>query len=364
MIPFIDFDNDFLDTEALLFLSGASGGTGVEATATGNPLVFTTDLARPLKSLLIPFTPQQEGTGDPSPSNVRSIIPWNGLTVFGGGKNLLNVADRQSGYISSAGVVVLDNTNVSFGYVFLKANTVYTASTSVIVENIGTCLFETDKTTVISRQNNVQRTSITIPADTKDRYLRIWINYDGGTELNNKTDSEIVALFAPQIEAGQTATAYEPYRPITETDIVFPSPVYGGTLDVVSGVLTVTHGVIAKTWGDFTNKTSLGDNTRGTLNISSYPSKPSSEAVDAKCNIAPRGTGWSTDSIHFYTNEGSCIVFLPNGTDASTEIQIVYPLATPRTIQLTPQQITALVGDNTIWSDTNGDLTAVYLKKG
>ena len=128
-------------------------------------------------------------------------------------------------------------------------------------------------------------------------------------------------------------------------------------------MLSVEWASLTKIWGDFGNKTSLGDNTRGTLNISSYPSKPTSEAVDAKCNVAPQNSGWSTDSIHFYTNEGSCIVFLPNDTDASTEIQVVYPLATPQEIQLTPEQITALVGDNTIWSDTNGENTVVYLKK-
>ena len=226
----------------LMLLKGVTGGSkAIETTATGNPLTFVTDLAKPLKSLLVPFLPVQSGSGNPSPSNIRTIVPWDGLTV-----------------------------------------------------------------------------------------------YQSGADTSNPT----------------------------ETDIVFQSPVYGGALDAVTGVLTVEWVSLTKTWGDFSNKTSLGDNTRGTLNISAYPSKPSSEAVDAKCNIAPRGTGWSTDSVHFYTNEGSCIVFLPNDTDASTEIQVVYPLATPQEIQLTPQQITAIVGDNTIWSDADGSMTAIYLKKG
>ena len=42
---------------------------------------------------------------------------------------------------------------------------------------------------------------------------------------------------------------------------------------------------------------------------------------------------------------------------------LVYPLASPQTVQLTPAQITALVGKNTIWSDADGTMTAVYLKK-
>lgn len=155
-------------------------------------------------------------------------------------------------------------------------------------------------------------------------------------------------------EKGSTASAYEPYN----------ATAYGGTLDLTTGVLTVEWYELAKTWGDFIGKTSLGDNTRGVLSIATYPSKTVGQTEGAKCNIAPRGTGWSADSVHFYTNEGSCIVFLPNDTESSTEIQIVYPLATPLVYQLTPQEIQTLIGANVLWSDLNGDLTVTYKKKG
>lgn len=58
-------------------IMGLNGGAGIPvitATATGNPLTFETDLARPLKSLVIPFTPIQEGSGNPSPINIRPFI--------------------------------------------------------------------------------------------------------------------------------------------------------------------------------------------------------------------------------------------------------------------------------------------------
>lgn len=82
---FLSDEMPFSFDELLLF-GAASGGKAIEATATGNPLTFLTDLAKPLKSLLIPFTPIQQGTGDPSPTNVRNILPWDGLTVKHGGK--------------------------------------------------------------------------------------------------------------------------------------------------------------------------------------------------------------------------------------------------------------------------------------
>ena len=45
-------------------------------------------------------------------------------------------------------------------------------------------------------------------------------------------------------------------------------------------------------------------------------------------------------------------------------VQIVWQLSNPLTYQLTAQQITALVGDNVIFSDANGNIEVKYLKKG
>ena len=81
MIPFLNFEEDFLTTEDLLFLAGASGVKGVEDTATGNPLTFLTDLAMPLKSLVANFLPIQS-SGTPSPDNVLPITGWTGLDVW------------------------------------------------------------------------------------------------------------------------------------------------------------------------------------------------------------------------------------------------------------------------------------------
>ena len=44
---------------------------------------------------------------------------------------------------------------------------------------------------------------------------------------------------------------------------------------------------------------------------------------------------------------------------AMSGVQLCYELATPQTYQLTPTEVTTLLGDNTIWADT-GDTTAEY----
>lgn len=47
----------------------------------GSTLSFETDMVSKLKECRIHFTPIQEGSGDPSPDNVRPIVGWDGVTV-------------------------------------------------------------------------------------------------------------------------------------------------------------------------------------------------------------------------------------------------------------------------------------------
>lgn len=50
--------------------------------ATGNPLTFNTPLTKPLKECVVRFTPEQEGEGTPSPSNVRPIVGRSSITLY------------------------------------------------------------------------------------------------------------------------------------------------------------------------------------------------------------------------------------------------------------------------------------------
>ena len=52
-----------------------------------------------IESLKLHFLPKQEGSGDPSPINIRPITGWTGCTLFGSGRNLFNI-DRTAGTLS------------------------------------------------------------------------------------------------------------------------------------------------------------------------------------------------------------------------------------------------------------------------
>ena len=89
--------------------------------------------------------------------------------------------------------------------------------------------------------------------------------------------------------------------------------VYGGTLDLVSGLLTATH-----------------------VNIASYDGENINEP-------------WIS-SMDVYSSGGT----------PTTGAQVVYPLATPQTYQLDPVNIQPLLGENNIWADT-GDILILDL---
>ena len=53
-------------------------------TLTGDAVSFTTDMKAPLKECKVSFMPIQEGTGGPSPTNVRNITGWTGVSIKNG----------------------------------------------------------------------------------------------------------------------------------------------------------------------------------------------------------------------------------------------------------------------------------------
>jgi hypothetical protein len=109
-----------------------------------------------------------------------------------------------------------------------------------------------------------------------------------------------------QLEVGSTATAYEPYHADTYP-ITLPSSagtVYGGTLDVVSGELTVTKAFI---------QSYAGETLPG---------------------------AWISDRDVYSA-----------GTTPTTGAEVCYDLAAPIEYTLTPQEIRTLLGVNNVWSD-------------
>lgn len=161
------------------------------------------------------------------------------------------------------------------------------------------------------------------------------------------------------------------YRGADQTDydsypVTFPETIYGGTLDAVNGVLTVTHMNFITTWGAGTNKAVLGEYERRKYTLPQTNTQASNIQGSRYCNVAKWWWDYDTDGVsHFYIGGNSAYVILPVGTSDSQEIQIVGELATPYEIPLSDVSVpVTLKGDNTIWTNTNGSNTIKYKKKG
>lgn len=164
--------------------------------------------------------------------------------------------------------------------------------------------------------------------------------------------------------------------------------VYGGTLDVVNGTLTVDRalivadGVNVKCTGGYAGGASRipginissqkGDFEKRNLIISSYLAYANyPQNVENSISMFNSGD-WIALHINDIKGIGSGT---PYSTDADLQaaanaylqdnpLQIAYPLATPTVITLTPTEVQMLLGTNNVWSDTNGDVTLTYLADG
>ena len=364
----------------LMFLKAAAAVPAVEDTTTGNPLTFVTDLAKPLKSLLIPFTPVQSGTGDPSPDNIRPIMPWDGLNVEHYDENLLAInrtyAQSTQGMtytpIKQNNVPVAvkvegtrTNVNPFFNLNYITkvgggAGIAIPPGTYKIFGGTAEVRFQV----FYHDANGVERLAgyddgsgetVTIPADCTASWCRLL------TWVDTPVDTVIYPII---LSADSSVTVYP---------VSFPSLVYGGTLDVVSGVLTVEWAEItlngSEEWVSAENDTFFvvsvpavkNSTAKQNLLCDLFKYSQSAPAYLVGGNFTNSIT--STFNIRLKKADSEMTLTEFKNILSSNNMHIVYKLESPQTVQLTAEQITALIGQNTLWSDANGSMTAVYLKK-
>lgn len=269
-----------------------------------------------MKDVLVHIEPVQEGSGDPSPTNVRPITGWTAAKVTRTWKNLLpSYAIGQQK--TQNGITATANADGSITYVGTSTGTFWGIgnSPSILVKagtytlsarnnkDISINIVNADTNTFIEGIIGSNSKVITFANDTKIYYY---------TKIESGKTVDTTATY--QLELGSTATDYEPYHADTY-DITFPAEagtVYGGTLDVTKGELVVDRAQIASYNGE------------------ALPST------------------WISDRDVY-----------ASGTTPTIGAQVVYELASPITYTLAPQEITSLLGANNLWADT-GDSEVEY----
>ena len=336
----------------LMFLKAAAAVPAVEDTATGNPVVFVTDLAKPLKQLKVNFTPKQ-ASGTPSPENVLPITGWTGVNV---GKNTANAvtvtwdAEGDGKYIAQKGGVV-ESANyhysnllpVSVGdYVYIFSVTGTQTSRNTRVHGYNSSGEWVKQLTFQSTQNGVFVLPFTVDSDIA--YIRV-------SNIKVATDDIICVP--------------ETYPVTWQTH----GTIYGGYVDLVTGEVWATWYKYSTTWGDMDFGAEIGDYTRKTYSISRQDKKLKNGAENSVCSVTNVYLNAnSTETTHYYISSTGWTFYLilPTATDSETPVEFAGVMYEPVLITtLTPQQINAIKNQtNTVWSDGNGDCSVTFVKKG
>ena len=311
-----------------------------------------------IREVVADIEPKQAGSGDPSPDNIREISDYSELNLTRCGKNLLNTASYEDGqalgiYLDAL-VKYADASKCSVVKLPLKAGT-YTLSHNGVYSDVVYACYYYDNNEAHYINNAQLPYTFTLPTDA---YV--------GITFPTMSQSDVGQFM---LNIGSTATEYEAYngliKNIAFTDGDDPLTVYGGKLNVTTGLIEVTYKKITRTWGQFGYKESTGNFTRGVILITSEGMGKNHNLNDF-CNVAKCSYDYS-DSDHFFIETDgvntAVFIWLPNDAIDSLSIEIVYELADPITYQLTPTQINNLLGLNNLYSDT-GDLSVKYKSGG
>jgi len=168
------------------------------------------------------------------------------------------------------------------------------------------------------------------------------------------------------------------------TDITWQDTVgtvYGGTLNVLTGVLVVDKGVKSfdgsETWtkNTYTDGKSYFAYKLGAFGFVVNDVGISSHYVRATITSTTTGIGFNV--YNSPSNNDARVAVRPDLSQITTAAEmetwcgtqytngtpftVVYELATPTTVQLTPTEVKTLLGVNNIWADT-GDITEITIR--
>lgn len=323
---------------------------------TGNPVVCYPVAGYPL-GCKVSWEPTQEGSGEPSPDNIRPIKGRNSVTVERCGENLLNINPFNK--FTKNGITY---EYVPNGGIHISG----TATTSVDSQTFPVWHLPPGKYYGLDTGEGVAASFV---VQRNGKYL--WLNAKGIFEiLAGDVAKYWYAIAAsgatldktvyPYIVPGTTApTTYAPYTGQT-TNLTLPRTIYGGTVDAVTGegqnlydVLTLTG---EENWKKDDNYIVL-DRATTKINI---PLNGVCSHFLYRYNYG--GDSLFVDSFNIYLGSAMAKKYaldewkalLAAQYAAGTPVQIAYKLAEPVPFTATgAQPISSLSGVNTLLTDAD-----------
>lgn len=318
----------------------------------GNPVVCYPVAGYPL-GVKASWEPVQEGTGTPSPENIRPIKGRDSVTVERCGENLLNPELNAYKTFTPYGLTV---TYIGDNKVHLKGT--YTA------EGGGGYFVILDSNQKLLAARNLKVTGFTIEGG-KQTYRLYGLRTKDETAIAMNADfnyGDVIDMTVAIVVSREAPTTYVPYTTGQTNTLTLPETVYGGEVDAVTGTTKSLYVFKA-----FDGTEVLEEKAHGqylfNLQETSY-SGICSHFLNLSISELQNGIGgvylrYSSAAI-FNTNFASVDEFksyLRAQAEAGTPVQICYtrtPGNANKIITATgAQALPALAGVNTVLTDAN-----------
>lgn len=323
---------------------------------TSGPVVTCNPVSGYPLSVVSQIVSAQDGSGDPSPDNVRPIVGWLRSNLWIGGKNLLSLLDYtdiKNGPIVNENEIIFSKNLGVVDYVFQSMKPgQYTVSFkrsgySGIEVTVG------GKKVIANGGRSMYKGTFAVAMD---EVVTISLSEGQNPNREQRIISDVMLTFGDHSE-------YERYKQGSDVkSMSFGQTVYGGVLDWISGVLTVTKEKV------ILNGSEVWSSDPSFNGYSTAKSAKYKDSFLTLCNIAKGVISNQTTGHTIRADYGafrfqgfadtfqdldSFKVFLQ-----SQNAEIICELAEPITVQLTPQEVLALSGTNTLYTNT-GDTTVV-----
>jgi len=299
-------------------------------------------------------------------SNICPISGYDKIEVLSCGKNLFDGTKATDGKrITTDGTLIDGSAYSASDYISVKPNTAYYLSHVIGISAWYTSALYTKNKDFIELKDipGSSDASGYITTSANAAYIRINV-----LTANKNT---------VQIEEGNQATTYEPYHKTTDLSESLGQTVYGGTLDVRTGLFTVTHNIV-----DLGDRVWTKSGTEGLF--LSYNPQSSINLKMSPDSVTPMNAVCSHYAIETYSNHSDKSVFDTWATAASKYIAVLdsdyanadatafraamsgvklcYEVNEPTEIQLTPHEIALSQGY--AYLSTNGTLIALDYHNG
>lgn len=305
----------------------------------------------------------------------------NSITFPALGKNLYDCAEFSS-YKQADGTYRLTGANATNAKVYFPEELVgkeivlsvyldLTKETGPTYIRLRAVVDGTNKNGATIYDNNAGYSTVTVTPTSTSDYFYMTYGSNGG---NYYTFSQ----FQVEIKTGSSRTSYEPYT----------NTVYGGTLDLVTGVLTITHNIVVIDGSENPAIFPWQSNNVASGWIKALYRRLPYENIHPNYHITPVGyycdkakpmtipelRTLSEYGFGAYDNNSYGIILLMKIEDVGNTLEslnayltqnpftIVYPLLNPVVYQLTPVQIKALLNGNTFLTDDGKIVKVNYWK--